>query len=60
MTIIKLNNMTNKKENRKMVSLRFKPSHIAKWKKKASKYNLTLTEYLERKADTNNDTHLFI
>ena len=52
--------MTNKKENRKMVSLRFKPSAIAKWKNKASKYNLTLTEYLERKADTNNDTHLFI
>lgn len=52
--------MTNKKETRKMVSLRFKPSHIAKWKKKASKYNLTLTEYLERKTDANNDTHLFI
>ena len=47
-------------EKKKPTNFRFKLRDLRKWKANAAKYNVTLTEYLETKANTNNDKHLFI
>lgn len=47
-------------EKRQPTNFRFKPKDLIKWKRKAKKYRITLTEFLEKKANEDNDKHLFI
>jgi len=49
-----------KKQIKDRANFRFDKFDLAKWKKKAKKHSITLTEYLTRKANDDNDKHLFI
>lgn len=46
---------------KKMSSFRFKETDLDKWKKKAKRLKITLTEYIEKKVNNDNqDPHLFV
>jgi len=46
---------------KKMASFRFSQKDLLKWKKKAKQLKVTLTEYIEKKAnDDGNDKILFL
>lgn len=47
-------------EKKKPTNFRFKVKDLKKWKARAAKYRITLTEYLTTKANDDNDKHLFI
>jgi predicted DNA binding CopG/RHH family protein len=42
------------------INMRAKSKDLSKWQKKAKRYGISLTEYLTKKANTDDDKHLFI